>query len=88
MTYQIVFSPTAYRQLEDIPKADQRRIREKIDRLSTNPRPPGAKLLKGGPGLLRIRVGDYRVIYKVEDDRLIVLVIRIGHRSEVYRRLG
>ena len=86
--YQITFSPAAYRQLEVLPKPDQRRIRERIDRLSTNPRPPGAKAIQGGGGILRIRVGDYRVIYKVEDDLLVVLVIRIGHRREVYRRMS
>ena len=88
MIYQITFSPAAYRQLEDLPKPDQRRIRERIDRLSTNPRPAGAKAIQGGGGILRIRVGDYRVIYKVEDDLLVVLVIRIGHRREVYRRMS
>ncbi len=88
MTYQIFFSSVAHRQLADLPRPDQRRIRERIDRLSTNPRPPGAKAIRGGGGILRIWVGNYRIVYKVEDDRLVVLVIRIGHRREVYRRLG
>ncbi len=88
MTYQTFFSSAAHCQLADLPKPDQRRIRERIDRLSTNPRPSAAKAIRGGGGLLRIRVGDYRIIYKVDDDRLVVLVIRIGHRREVYRRLG
>ncbi len=85
--YQISFSPAAYRQLDDLPKPDQRRLRERIDRLSINPRPPGAKPIQGSQGILRIRVGDYRIIYKVADELLMVLVIRIGHRREVYRRL-
>jgi mRNA interferase RelE/StbE len=88
LIYQITFSHAAYRQLDDLPKPDQRRIQERVDRLSTNPRPPAAKAIKGGRGILRIRVGDYRIIYKVEDDLLVILVIRIGHRREVYRRIG
>ncbi len=50
-----------------------------------NPRPEGAKALEGQGNLLRIRVGDYRVIYQVDDRRLSVLIVRVGHRSEVYR---
>jgi mRNA interferase RelE/StbE len=87
LTYRIAFTPAAYRQLQDIPKRDQRRIREKIDRLATNPRPPGAKVIQAGTGCLRVRVGDYRIVYKINDDVLTVLVIRIGHRREVYRNL-
>jgi len=87
LIYQVTLSPAAYRQLNDLPKPDQRRIQERIERLSTNPRPPTAKAIQGGHGILRIRVGDYRIIYKVEDDLLVVLVIRIGHRREVYRRM-
>ena len=49
------------------------------------PRPPGAIQLTGGDGELRIRVGDYRIIYDVEDDALVVLVLRIGHRGDVYK---
>ena len=57
----------------------------KIDELAENPRPAGLKKLKGPAGFLRIRVGDYRVIYCVHDDVLIVLVVRIAHRREAYR---
>ncbi len=87
MTYQVPLSPAAYRQLHDLSTPDQRRIQERIERLSMNPPPPTAKAIHGDRGILRIRVGDYRIIYKVEDDLLVVLVIRIGHRREVYRRM-
>jgi len=64
----------------------QERIRKDIDSLAHNPRPPGATAMQGTErGLIRIRVGDYRVVYQVKDRELIVLVVRIGHRREVYR---
>ncbi len=56
-----------------------------IDALATTPRPRGASALQGHPGVLRIRVGDYRIIYQVQDDLLTVLILRVAHRREVYR---
>lgn len=53
--------------------------------LADNPRPAAARALVGAPGRLRIRVGDWRIIYRVEDARLVVLVVEVGHRREVYR---
>lgn len=85
--YSIEFTPAALRDLESLPRDAQKRIGKKIDSLAQNPRPAGAVAIKGGEGLLRLRVGTYRVIYRVEDDRLVILVVRIGHRKEVYRKL-
>ncbi len=87
MAYSVAILPAALRQLSDLPKSDQRRLRERIDHLAIEPRPPGVKVLQGKRGLLRIRSGDYRIIYTVEDDRSSVLVVKIGHRREVYRSL-
>ena len=56
-----------------------------MDGLAKEPRPKGVKKLSGADDLYRIRVGDYRVVYQIRDDRLIVLVVRIGHRKDVYR---
>ncbi len=56
-----------------------------MDGLAVNPRPKGVKKLSGLDDLYRIRVGDYRIVYQIHDDRLIVLVVRIGHRKDVYR---
>ena len=56
-----------------------------MDALAANPRPKGVKKLSGPDDLYRIRVGDYRIVYQIHDDRLIVLVVRIGHRKDVYR---
>lgn len=63
----------------------RRRIQAAIDRLAEEPRPPGVRALKGRPGEMQIRVGDYRVVYTIHDDHLLVLVVEVGHRREVYR---
>ncbi len=65
----------------------QQRILGALHLLSTNPRPPKAKSLTGHPGYMRVRVGDYRIVYTIDDGRLVVLVLAIGHRREVYRDL-
>jgi mRNA interferase RelE/StbE len=85
--YAVILLSPAVRDLKAISRPHQERIRDHIDKLAENPRPPGAKALKHGAGRWRIRVGDYRVIYRIEDDRLVVLVIKIGHRREVYWNL-
>lgn len=62
-----------------------RRVLTAIQRLADDPRPAGVKALVGAPGLLRLRVGDYRVVYSVEDGRLLIVVVHLAHRREVYR---
>jgi len=85
--FKIEFTPAAARQLKKLPKQAQQRILAVIDILKTNPRPPKAERLKGSlRGLLRVRTGDYRIIYFVENDRMVVCVVRIGDRKEIYRR--
>jgi mRNA interferase RelE/StbE len=84
-TYQIVFTPVARRQLASLDPPTRRRVAHRIEALGVDPRPPGAEMLKGGQGELRIRIGDWRVIYVVRDEELLVLVIKIGHRRDVYR---
>jgi mRNA interferase RelE/StbE len=85
-TYQIKILPTAQKELVSLPKAIRVRIGGKIDSLQTNPTPQGVKLLKGtGTEAYRLRVGDYRILYQIKKDILTVLVIKIGHRREVYR---
>jgi mRNA interferase RelE/StbE len=76
----------AVKALRDLPRADQRRVAARIDALAENPRPPGVEKLEGADDLYRVRAGDHRIVYRIEDKRLLVLVIRIGHRREVYRR--
>ena len=83
--YQVEFLRSAEKELASLPRDAQRRVGAALDQLRHEPRPPGAKALQGDGKRLRIRVGDYRVIYRVEDDRLVVLVVKVGHRREVYR---
>ena len=83
--YRIAFTPRAQRDLASLDPPTRRRIARRIEALSTDPRPPGTEMLKGGEGELRVRVGDWRVIYVARDDELLVLVIKIGHRGDVYR---
>ncbi len=85
-TYEIKILPTAQKELASLPKAIRVRIAKKIDSLETNPTPPGVKLLKGKDReAYRVRVGDHRILYQVKKDILTILVIKIGHRREVYR---
>lgn len=83
MTYRIELRPAAVRALKHIDHQDRDRIRGAIALLGEDPRPPGAKALRGRPGL-RVRVGDYRIIYTVNDDVLVVAVVTLGHRRDVY----
>jgi mRNA interferase RelE/StbE len=68
-----------------LPKADQTRVDQQILVLAQNPRPPGCIKLSGPSGLWRIRIGDYRVVYQIQDEQSIVLVVTIAHRRDVYR---
>ena len=83
MCYRIEFHPRARRELAKLPKMIAERIANAIDDLEFNPRPHGCKKLAGRDAW-RIRIGDYRVIYQIHDGRLFVLVVRIGHRSDIY----
>jgi mRNA interferase RelE/StbE len=85
MAYKIEFTAAAKRQFDKLPDTARRRLAETVDRLSENPRPAGIKKLSGEEGLYRVRAGDYRIVYRIEDSRLLVLVVKIGHRREVYR---
>ena len=84
MTFSIRIKASAAKALRRIPAADRHRVIEAIDRLAEEPNAGGT--LKGEfSGLRRLRVGQYRVVYEVMGNELVVLVIRIGHRREVYR---
>ncbi len=85
MAYRIELTPAAGREFKRLPDAARRRIAPRIDALAEEPRPAGVLPLTGMHGYYRLRVGDFRVIYKIEDDHLLVLVIRIANRREAYR---
>ena len=85
MAYSILFAPPAERQLKSFAEPVQRRIARRLRTLAENPRPHGVKKLAGEENLYRIREGNYRIVYTIRDKELIVLVVKIGARKEVYR---
>ncbi len=85
MTYRIELRPAAVRALKKLDLPIRRRIQGAITLLAEEPRPPAARALRGRPGL-RIRVGDYRIIYTVADNVLLIVVVTVGHRRDVYDR--
>lgn len=87
MTYRVEFSPAASRQLRKLDGAARRRVQAAIELLATEPRPSGAKKLVGGDGEWRVRTGDHRIVYEVHDGVLLVLVLAVGHRRDIYQRL-
>ena len=84
--YSIEFTPAAFRQLRTLPVKIQLRIRTKIDSLGSDPRPPGCAKLRDNEDIYRIRIGEYRVLYQVKDEVLLVLVVKVGKRGGVYKR--
>jgi mRNA interferase RelE/StbE len=86
MTYQVRLAPAAVRQLRKLDPPGRRRVQAAIDLLAENPRPPGARQLVGGAGEWRVRTGDFRIIYDIRDEELLVLVVKVGHRRDVYER--
>ena len=87
MAYRIEFAPKAQRQFKDLESSAQVRLGRRIESLAENPRPQGIKKLSGEEDLYRLRVGDYRILYQVQEKRLVVLVVGVGHRSGIYRAL-
>lgn len=83
--YRVELKPTAERDLAALQHKDRVRVAKKIDALAKNPRPSGVEKLRGENDLWRVRVGNYRIIYTIRDDLILVLVVRIGNRREVYR---
>ncbi len=85
MNYKIEFAKHAAKQFKALPRQEQQRLKNKIDHLEIDPRPPGVVKLSGEKNLYRIRVGNYRIIYSIQDSRLLILIVKIGHRKDVYR---
>ena len=84
--YSIEFKRSADKALQRLPVMIQRRIVRAAEELTDDPRPSGCTKLAGDDIAWRIRVGDYRVVYEIHDNRLLVLIVRIGHRRDVYRK--
>jgi mRNA interferase RelE/StbE len=85
-TYRVEVARRAIKALAALPRQEQQRVRAAIDLLADNPRPPGCTKLTGEDDVYRVRVGVYRIVYEVLDDRLLVYVVRVGHRRDVYKR--
>ncbi len=86
VAYTVEFRPSALRDLKALSGEVLQRVARKIDALAENPRPQGVEKLSGSESAYRLRVGDYRILYEIRDRLLLVAVIRIRHRREVYRR--
>lgn len=85
--YEVVFDARAGKELTKLDKPVARRVHSAVMTLAERPRPDGCRQLSGYPGLWRIRVGDHRVVYSIDDGRLVVVALRVAHRREVYRKL-
>lgn len=84
MPYAIEFNPGAAREFRKLPRDIQVKISRIIDKLAQNPRPRGVRKLAGAEDVYRIRSGDYRVIYVIRDALLVVIIVRVRHRSDAY----
>jgi mRNA interferase RelE/StbE len=84
-TYRIELRPAAVRALRNLDPSVRPRIQGAIALLAHDPRPPAARALVGRPGF-RIRIGDYRVVYTIQDDVLVIVVVTLGHRRDIYDR--
>lgn len=85
MAYSVTFAKAAKRQFDKLPRPAQQRLGETIEQLTSDPRPPGVVKLSGEDRLYRVRSGDYRAVYQIQDKRLLILIVKVGHRREVYR---
>jgi mRNA interferase RelE/StbE len=84
--YAIDFVPSAAKELAKLSPKERMRIAEKLDARGAQPRPPGAEKLSGIDAW-RVRVGDHRIVYEVRDRTLVVLILTVGHRRDIYKRL-
>ena len=83
--FRLIFRRSAARDLHRIPKRDVARILSRIRALTTEPRPRGVEKLVGQQQRYRLRQGRYRIIYEIQDEELLIVVVRVGHRRDVYR---
>lgn len=86
MSYRVQLTTSAARQVKKLPHPARERVIDAIESLGAEPRPPGATKLVGEQSAWRIRIADYRVIYDILDAELVVLVVRAGHRRDIYDR--
>ncbi len=85
MSYRVIVKPSAERAVERLPLAVATRVVAAMTALADDPRPPGCKKMQGTPNLWRIRTGDYRIVYEIYDREIVIVVLKIAHRKDVYR---
>ena len=85
MAYNIEFRPSVLKSIEKIPKRDLVRIKRKVEELGSNLPDPNTTKMIGNNPFHRVRTADYRIIYEIHNDKLVILVVKIGHRKDVYR---
>lgn len=85
MSCRIAWADAASRSFRKLPKPQQQRLAKAVDGLQAEPRPSGVEKLKAEENLYRIRVGDYRIVYQIQDQELLVLILRVGDRKDIYR---
>ena len=83
--YTVEIARRAFKSIAGLPRKEQQRVRAAIDLLTDEPRPPGCVALAGEDSVYRVRVGNYRILYEVIDTRLVIQVVRVAHRRDVYR---
>jgi len=84
-SYKLLIKPSAAKEIESAPKKDRLRIIKRIQDLSSDPRPPGCEKLSGHDDQYRVRQGTYRIVYTISDAGLVICIVKVGHRKEVYR---
>ena len=87
MKYSIEFRPAVLKSMKRLPKKELRRIKKKIDDLAENLPDSATTKMKGNNTFHRIRAGVYRIVYEIHEDRLVIIVVKVGHRKDVYKRL-
>jgi len=88
LTFRIELTKSAANAIKTIPKTDQKRIAKRIENLAEAPPDPAKTKMKGDNPFHRVRVGDYRIIYEFQNEILLIIILKIGNRKEVYRRLS
>ena len=87
MAYTIEFRPSVWKDIKRFPKRDLVKIKKRIEELSVNLPDFSSTKMRGNNTFHKIRSGDYRIVYEIHDDRLVILIIKIGHRNDIYKKL-
>jgi len=87
MAYKVEFRPSVWKNVKNVPKKDLVKIKSKIDEISINLPDPSTTKMSGNNSFHKVRCGNYRIIYEIHEDHLVILVVKIGHRRDVYRNL-